>query len=80
MCSDELQTRHNWYNYVNKPAVKKSLENFPFKFFLTNWNSLDIEIKSIGEREEFESELKIHFLSQYSSETDCPTGCYSCGS
>ena len=77
-CTEELQTRNNWYNYVNKPAVKKCLENYPYKKIVTNWNSLNIELKATGEMEEFESLLKSIFLSQYSLETDCPANCYSC--
>ena len=28
---DDLKTRYNDYNYVNKPSVKKYLEQFPSK-------------------------------------------------
>ena len=52
-CSDELQTRHNDYNYINRPAVKKYLENFPYKKMFTNWNSLNIDLKSTAEYDEF---------------------------
>jgi hypothetical protein len=76
--TDELQTRHNDYNYVNKPANKKYLEKFPLKQILTNWNSLSIDLKSTGEEEEFKLLLKENLLSKYSTETDCPRNCYSC--
>ena len=29
--TDVLQTRHNDYNYLSKPAEKKYLEQFPYK-------------------------------------------------
>ena len=76
--TDELQTRHNDYNYLNKPALKKYLEKFPLKQILTNWNSLSIDLKSTGDEEEFKSLLKENLLSKYSTETDCPKNCYSC--
>jgi hypothetical protein len=76
--TDELQTRHNDYNYLNKPANKRYLEKFPLKQILTNWNSLSIDLKSTGEEEEFKSLLKENFLSKYSTESDCPRSCYSC--
>ena len=76
--TDELQTRHNDYNYLNKPANKKYLEKFPLKQILTNWNSLNIDLKSTGEKEEFKSLLKENLLSKYSAEPDCPINCYSC--
>ena len=43
--ADELQTRHNDYNYIIYPAIRKNLETFPLKQILFNWNSLDIELK-----------------------------------
>ena len=76
--TDELQTRHNDYNYLNKPANKKYLEKYPLKQILTNWNSLSIDLKATGEEEEFKSLLKENLLSKYSTETDCPKNCYSC--
>ena len=76
--TDELQTRQNDYNYLNKPANKKYLEKFPLKQILTNWNSLNIDLKSTGEEEEFKSLLKENLLSKYSTEPDCPINCYSC--
>jgi hypothetical protein len=29
--SDEVQWRHNDYNYLNEPKIKKNLESFPLK-------------------------------------------------
>ena len=77
--TDELQTRHNDYNYVNKPALKKCLENFPFKKIILNWNSLDIDLKSTAEIDEFQQLLKQKYLSGYSCDIQCVGPCYSCG-
>ena len=76
--SDELQIRHNDYNYVNKPAIKSYLEKFPLKQIVSNWNSLSIDLKSTGEEDEFKTLLKEDLLSKYSFETDCPINCFSC--
>ena len=76
--TDELQTRHNDYNYINEPAIKRCLENFPLKQIILNWNALDIDLKSTAEEEEFQILLKEKYLSQYSYETDCSGNCYSC--
>ena len=76
--SDEFQIRHNDYNYINKPAIKSNLENFPLKQILSNWNSLSIDLKSTGEEEEFQALLKETLLYNYNFETDCPNNCYSC--
>ena len=76
--TDELQTRHNYYNYINTPAIKKSLEIFPYKKIITNQNSLDIVSKSIGDGDEFKLELKQNFLSTYNEVSECPPTCFSC--
>ena len=74
----QVQIRHNDYNYVNKPAVKTILENFPLKQILTNWNCLSIDLKATGEEEDFKLLLKEILLSKYNFETDCPKNCYNC--
>ena len=76
--SDETQSRHNDYNYLNEPAIKRCLENFPLKQIIFNWNALDIDLKATGELAEFKTMLKEKYLSQYSFETDCLGDCYSC--
>ena len=76
--SDELQSRHNDYNYLNEPAIKKNLENFPLKQIIFNWNALNIDLKSTADLAEFELLLKEKYLSQYSLETDCSDDCFSC--
>ena len=76
--ADELQTRHNDYNYMIYPAIKKCLETFPLRQILFNWNSLDIDLKSTADAAEFRVLLKEKLTSQYSYETDCPVNCYSC--
>ena len=73
--TDELQTRHNDYNYVNKPAIKRYLEHFPYKQFVSNWNSLSIDLKSTAEAEEFQQLLKDKFLASYSHESQCLSPC-----
>ena len=77
--TEELQTRHNDYNYINKPANKKYLENFPYKKLVSNWNSLSIDLKSTAEKNEFQQMLKEFYLSSYSCESQCLGPCYSCG-
>ena len=77
--TDQLQTRHNDYNYQNKPAVKRSLESFPFKCLIRTWYSLNIDVKSTAEKIEFEEILKCELLSKYDSEHQCENiTCYSC--
>ena len=76
--TDAMQSRHNDYNYINIPAIKKGLENFPYKKIISNWNSLSLELKSTADAQEFDLLLKQKFLSLYSFETDCPHNCYSC--
>ena len=76
--NDALQTRHNDYNFINKPAIKRYLEKFPTKTMLSNWNYLDIECKATADAEEFKSLLKHKFLSSYSSEPECDANCYIC--
>ena len=73
------RTRHNDYNYINRPAVKKYLENFPYKKMLTNWNSLNIDLKSTAEYDEFYQLSKKNLLSTYSCDVDCIGPCFSCG-
>ena len=76
--TDELQSRHNDYNYLNESAIKKCLEKFPLKQIIFNWNALSIDLKSTADLVEFEQLLKEKYLSQYSLETDCPDNCFSC--
>ena len=76
--SDHLQSRHNDYNYVIDPAVKKKLEIFPYRKILFNWNSLSIDLKATSDADEFKILIKKTLLSQYSYEIDCPVNCYSC--
>ena len=76
--TDELQTRHNDYNYTNHPAIKKYLEQFPLKQILLNWNSLSVDLKATSDAEEFKILLKEKYISKYSYDTDCPDNCYSC--
>ena len=73
-----MQSRHNDYNYQNLPAIKKGLENFPFKQIIFNWNSLCLELKATADYTEFDQLSKQKFISQYSHENDCPDNCFSC--
>ena len=78
-CTDQLQTRHNDYNYQNIPAIKKILESFPFKCIIKTWNSLSIDVKSTADKTDFEDTLKRELLSKYSSNFKCDElNCYSC--
>ena len=76
--TDELQTRHNDYNFLIKPAIKRHLETFPLRQILHNWNSLDLELKATANADEFKTLLKNKLSSHYSYETDCPRNCFSC--
>ena len=67
-CTDQLQTRHNDYNYHNIPAVKKMLESFPMKSLLRTWNSLSIDVKATADSIHFQNTLKQELLSQYCSD------------
>ena len=40
--TDEMQSRHNDYNYLNQPAIKRYLDNFTLKKIIFNWNALSI--------------------------------------
>ena len=76
--SDNLQTRHNDYNFVNNPAVKSYLEKFPYKQIVSTWNNLNIDLKATAEGDEFKQMLKYTYLSSYSCDTQCVGPCYSC--
>ena len=76
--SEGVQSRHNDYNYRNKPAVRTTLEKFPLKQIIFNWNSLDIELKATGDLDEFQSMVSRKLLSQYRYDTECPIDCFSC--
>ena len=76
--TDELQTRHNDYNFVNKPALKYYLERFPYKQILSNWNSLSIDLKATADEVAFREMLREMYLSSYSCDTQCLGPCYSC--
>ena len=77
--TDELQTRHNDFNYFNPVSYKKYLEHFPYKQMLLNWNSLNIDLKSTADNEEFQQLLKDNYLSNYSYTIECTSSCFSCG-
>ena len=76
--TDDLQTRHNDYNFVNKPAIKSYLESFPYKQILSNWNSLSIDLKSTADEDAFKQMLKEMYLSNYDCDSQCFGPCYSC--
>ena len=76
--TDNLQTRHNDYNYQNVPAVRRNLETFPYKCLIKTWKSLTIDVKSTADKTDFENILKEIILSTYNPELQCETGCYSC--
>ena len=77
--TDQLQTRHNDYNYLNIPAVKRLLESFPLKSMVNTWNSLSVVVKSTADKNEFNNILKEELSSKYSSDFRCEDlMCYSC--
>ena len=76
--TDTRQSRHNDYNYRNLPAIKRGLENFPFKQIIFNWNRLSLELKATADAQDFDYMLKQNFISQYNYETDCPHDCFTC--
>ena len=77
--TDVLQTRHNDYNYLSKPAVKKYLEQFPYKKIINIWNYLSIDLKSTADENELQQLLKENYFSKYSNDVQCFGPCYSCG-
>ena len=76
--TEDTQTRHNDYNFLNKPAIKRTLESFPLKCMINTWNSLNIDIKSTSEQDDFENLLKESYMQKYSLESHCVGPCYSC--
>ena len=44
--SDNFQTRHDNYNFVNNPSAKSYLEKFPYKQIVSTWNNLNIDLKA----------------------------------
>ena len=76
--SDNPQTRHNDYNFVNTPALKSYLERFPYKQIVSTWNNLNIDLKATAEGYEFRQMLKDMYLSSYRCDTQCLGPCYSC--
>ena len=59
--TDELQTRHNDYNFINKPAIKSFLERFPYKQIVSNWNFLSIYLKATADEVAFK-EIFLSYL------------------
>ena len=79
ICTDESQTRHNSYNFLNRPAIKQNLEKFPFKCILSTWNSLDVDIKATADYEEFQILLKEKYFNSYNADILCfKEDCFSC--
>ena len=75
--TDQLQTRHNDYNFQNIPAVKRTLEFFPMKCLIKT--SLSIDVKSTADKIEYEDILKQELLSRYDTELQCDDiACCSC--
>ena len=75
---DNLQSRHNEYNYVLNPAIQKHLEFFPLRQILFNLNSLSIDLKATADADDFNNLMKYNLCSHYSYETDCNVNCFSC--
>ena len=73
------QTRQNDLNFLNPPSTKRYLDNFPYKQMLSNWNHLNIDLKSTSDAESFKQMLKESFLSSYSCDSQCIGHCYACG-
>ena len=76
--TDELQTRQNDYNSINKPACRSYLEKLPYEQILSNCNSLSIDLIAIADGETFQQMLKEMFFSRYSCQCQCLGPCYSC--
>ena len=76
--TDNLQTRHNDYNYINLPAIRRNLENFPYKCLVRTWNCLNIDVKSTANKTDFEKLLKENLLSNYNTDPQCDDGCFCC--
>ena len=65
--------------HVKRAACKKYLETFPYKQMLSNWNSLNIDLKSTSDADTFKQLLKEVYLSSYNCDTQCIGPCFSCG-
>ena len=76
---DNMQTRHNDYNYLNKPAIKTYMESFPTKKLISSWNMLGIDFKATADQIEFKNLLSESLISKYTDETQCTDkNCYNC--
>ena len=73
--TDDIQSRHNDYNYQCLPALRRQLENFPLKKIIFNWNALSLDLKATADFSEFTYLLKESYLTRYSSETECLDNC-----
>ena len=58
--------------------MKTYLERFPYKQFVSNWNSLSIDLKSTADENEFQNLLKDSFLASYSHDIQCIWPRFSC--
>ena len=60
--TDDMQSRHNDYNYQCLPAIKRHLEKFPLKQMIFNWNALSVDLKATADFSEFTYLLKENYL------------------
>ena len=74
----DLKTRHSDYNFSNKPAIKKYLEQFPLKKMLSNWNFLDLDLKSTADALDFKNLFQENKIASYNYEPECFGKCFAC--
>ena len=65
-------------SYKLELVNNKYLESFPTVFFPRTWNSIPLEIKSLGTLASFKTSLKKSFLEEYSNFRCKNRNCFSC--
>ena len=65
-------------SYKLELVNNKYLESFPTVFLPRTWNSIPLEIKSLGTLASFKTSLKKSFLEEYSSFRCINRNCFSC--
>ena len=65
-------------SYKLELVNNKYLESFPTVFLPRTWNSIPLEIKSLGTLTSFETSFKKSFLEEYSNFHCINRNCFSC--
>jgi len=65
-------------SYKLEYVHNKYLESFPTVFLPMTWNSIPLEIKSLGTLASFKTSLKKSFLEEYNNFRFMNRNCFSC--